>query len=96
MKKKQLLPKEDFLTEEEIVFLKSFKEFSKAYYELKNKIQETQNPFCDGLEIKRSVEPIIEKRELEPFLYVFINEFYALVYEKGIVAYIQCVGNSRY
>jgi len=90
--KKQALPKEQFLTEEEIEFLRSMPQFSKAYIELKRKVQETQNPFCDGFDIKRSDEPIVEKWELEDMLHVYINDYYALVYEKGIVVYIQQVG----
>lgn len=84
--------KEQFLTEEEIAFLRSMPQFSKAYYELKYKVQESQNPFCDGFDIKRSDEPIVEKWELEDTLHVYINDYYALVYERGIIAYIQQVG----
>lgn len=80
----------EFFDDNVVEFLKSFKDFSKAYNEIKEKIQET-NPFIDGLEIRKKVFDQIESTadELEIALYVRINERYVLVYEEKNIVFIQ-------
>lgn len=80
----------EFFDDDVVEFLKSFKDFSKAYNEIKAKIQET-NSFVDGLEIRKKVFDQIESTadELEIALYVRINERYVLVYEEKNIVFIQ-------
>ena len=91
MKRKNKNEKEnEFFDDNVVELLKSFKEFSKAYNEIKKKIQET-NPFVDGLEIRKKVFEQTETTadELEIELHVRVNERYVLVYEEKNIVFIQ-------